>query len=81
MVWTADVPGSDDKYVALFNVFGCGLLELGLAWEEIGLEGNSYRVRDLWSQEDIGAFEGKFTQQINQHGAGLYRITADAPAK
>ncbi len=81
MVWTADVPDSDDKYVALFNVFGCGPLELGLAWEEIGLEGNSYRVRDLWKQEDIGAFAGKFTQQVNQHGAGLYRITADVPGK
>jgi hypothetical protein len=81
MVWTADVPYSDDKYVALFNVFGCGPLELGLAWKDIGLKGDSYRVRDLWKQEDIGAFAGKFTQQVNQHGAGLYRITADAREK
>jgi hypothetical protein len=41
---------------------------------KIGLKGK-VKVRDLWSHKDLGTFEEKFTCEIPQHGAGLYRLT------
>jgi hypothetical protein len=40
----------------------------------IGLKGK-VKVRDLWSREDLGTFDGNFTRELPQHGAGLYRLT------
>lgn len=47
---------------------------VGVDLEDIGISGK-VKVRNLWSHEDIGVFEGRFTRQIKQHGAGLYRIS------
>ncbi len=40
----------------------------------LGFKGK-VKVRDLWSQKDIGTFEKKFSQKIALHGAGLYRLS------
>ena len=102
VAWVADVPGSKDKYVALFNSSpapvargrrgsgpGAGLpaatnapavdetatqpKSVSVSLADLGSPG-SVKVRDLWTQKDLGAFTGTFTQEINSHGAGLYRI-------
>ncbi len=39
------------------------------------------KVRDLWKHEDMGTVTGKFTTQIRNHGAGLYRISPAHPDK
>lgn len=41
----------------------------------IGLKGK-VKVRDLWSHKDLGTFEGSFSRELPQHGAGLYRLTS-----
>lgn len=45
-----------------------------ITFEAIGLKGNA-KVRDLWSHKDLGVFEGRFSRELPQHGAGLYRIS------
>jgi hypothetical protein len=40
----------------------------------IGLKGK-VKVRDLWSHQDLGTFDGNFSRELPQHGAGLYRLT------
>jgi alpha-galactosidase len=40
----------------------------------IGVSGKA-KVRDLWSGEELGTFEGRFSRMIPVHGAGLYQIT------
>jgi hypothetical protein len=42
-------------------------------FEQIGLNGK-HSVTDLWTGKDLGRFTDEFTQTINVHGAGLYRI-------
>ena len=32
------------------------------------------KVRDLWNHKNLGTFTGTFTQEINSHGADLYRL-------
>jgi hypothetical protein len=102
VAWVADVPGSKDKYLALFNSSpapvargrrggapGAGLpaatnapavdetatqpKNVSVSVADLGFSG-SVKVRDLWTQKDLGAFTGTFAQEINSHGAGLYRI-------
>ncbi|HEV2779415.1 MAG TPA: RICIN domain-containing protein [Actinophytocola sp.] len=81
-VWTADVPGSDHKYLALFNRDGAaGPVSVNLADLGIG----SATVTDLWSGADLGTVSGTLTRAIPAHGAGLYRLapqsTVPPPAR
>jgi alpha-galactosidase len=48
-----------------------------VALSDIGLSG-SVKVRDLWNHKDLDVVKDNFTQVINSHGAGLYRLS---PAK
>jgi alpha-galactosidase len=70
--WAADVPGSGDRYVALFNRdAAAGNVTLDLSTLGIG----SATVTDLWSGADLGTVSGTLTRSIPGHGAGLYRVS------
>jgi hypothetical protein len=79
IAWVADVPGSEAKYVALFNTHDMGegappTEEVAVTFQEIGLSGPC-TVRDLWAGKDLGVFSDRFAAAINYHGAGLYKLT------
>jgi hypothetical protein len=80
IVWVADVPGSSDRYVALFNarspVEGGGeaSAEVGLDLAAIGIAGKAH-VRDLWSSQDLGDVAGRFSRPLRPHASGLYRLS------
>ena len=80
--WVADVPGSPDKYLALFNtrqkpadgtensvVVPVKLSELGIA--------DVSNIRNLWTHQDLSPVTNEFAPAINAHGAGLYRVSPD----
>ena len=70
-VWTADVPGGSDRYVALFNRESVAAnVTVNLADLGIG----SATVTDLWSGANLGTASGTLTRSIPAHGAGLYRL-------
>jgi alpha-galactosidase len=73
VAWTADVPGSPDRYVALFNATGApASVRVRLA--DLGL-GDAANVRDLWLHRDDGPCGPDFAPALPPHGAGLYRLT------
>jgi hypothetical protein len=74
VVWTANVPGSKDKYVAIFNLADDAAAEIKVSWKELGFTASTGAVRDLWKRKDRAIFHGEFGDKINPHGAGLYRI-------
>jgi alpha-galactosidase len=77
VAWAADVPGSPDRYLALFNATdSAARVAVGLA--ELGLGGQA-RVRDLWRHSDLGPCASEFSASLPAHGAGLYRL-AGMPA-
>ena len=80
-VWIADVPGSADKYIALFNTrttgAGAAAAAIPVKLSELGLGGKA-RVRDLWLQKNLGSVGEKFAPVINPHGAGLYRLSPES---
>jgi hypothetical protein len=70
-VWAADVPGSNHRYVALFNrESAAATVTLSLADLGIG----SATVTDLWSGANLGTVSGTLSRSIPAHGAGLYRL-------
>jgi hypothetical protein len=73
IAWVADVPGSKDKYVALFNT-GKDAADVSVPLADLGFE-KSARVRDLWAGSDLENAKDAFTARIASHGAGLYRLS------
>ncbi len=79
VAWVANVPGSQDKYVALFNTTDRRTLPLVLPLKDLGFPGSA-RVRDLWARIDLEEeFPDEFSPLLPPHGAGLYRITPLSP--
>jgi alpha-galactosidase len=71
-VWAADIPGSEDRYLAVFNLsdkvhtIPIELAALGLTYPS--------QVTDLWTgglQDIAGA---QFVPEVPMHGGGLYRL-------
>jgi hypothetical protein len=76
-VWAADVPGSKDRYVALFNRDNAsGTVSLNLS--ALGMA--SATVTDLWSGAGLGTVGTTFTRSLPAHGSGLYRLSPTASA-
>ena len=74
IAWVADVPDSDDRYLAIFNLGDDGKTSIEVKFEDLGIR-NQVSIRDLWKQEDIGSFSYEFAIEIEPHGSGLYRIS------
>jgi len=82
--WVADVPGSTDKYLALFNTQDRPLTSpeasqpVPVQLSELGFTGAAH-VRNLWMHADLGTLTGEFAPAIPYHGAGLYRVSPGTP--
>ena len=90
IAWVADVPGSADKYVALFNASPAPLprgtpatpasppptepVTVTVSLAELGLT-SPVLVRDLWAHQDLGSMHDAVSAPVNPHGAVLYRLT------
>jgi hypothetical protein len=75
VVWTADGPGPDEKYVAVFNVGEAAPIDIRVEWAALKLP-ERCAVRDLWERKDLGTVTGGYTFHVKQHGSGLYKARA-----
>ena len=73
IAWVADVPGSKDRYLAIFNASDSAT-DIAVSWKDLGVSG-SCRVRDLWKKTDLGSFRDKFASPVPVHGAMLLRVS------
>jgi hypothetical protein len=74
VAWTAEIPGSKAKYVAVFNTGDSGDEKVRINWSDLGLP-EKCAVRDLWSHKDLGTVEGGESFEVQPHASGFYRIT------
>lgn len=71
VAWTADLPDSPGKYLAVFNTTDAAA-KVPVALSAMGLAGVS-RIDDLWMGAHLEAGQ-EFDPLIPAHGAGMYRI-------
>ena len=72
--WVADLPDSNDRYVAVFNL-GDKSEQLNLPWNKLGVNASSAEVRDLWAKSSLGKKNGGQVE-LRPHASVLYRVSA-----
>jgi len=61
------------KAVGIFNKSE-GMLQATARWEDLEIK-DTYRIRDLWRQRDVGVFEGEFSVAVPPHGMLLFKFS------
>lgn len=74
IVWMANIPESDDKYVAFFNINDEGNSDISVTLSELGISG-TYSVKDLWTKEDKSFDSDTFTVTVEPHASVLVRFS------
>jgi hypothetical protein len=72
-VWTAEIPGSTDRYVAAFNLSDSPE-QVDVPWKEVGISANAVAARDLWRRADLGTL-ANLHAKLNAHSSLLYRVS------
>jgi hypothetical protein len=63
-------------YVAIFNISD-STQKLSYKWSELGIDGASYRLRDLWQRKDLGAGDS-LAVELPSHASVLYSVVTAA---
>ncbi len=74
--WLADVPGSNAKYLALFNS-GATAESIPVTFGALGLP-ETCTVRDLWSHKDLGPAHSGRTFSIPPHASIFLKLSSSA---
>lgn len=72
-IWTATVPETGERYIALFNLQDKPA-KVTFNMELESLRGE-YKVRDLWKRQDIGTAKGKLSAELGAHDATVFKLT------
>ncbi len=73
VAWVADVPGTHNKYLAVFNLGETAQL-IHVDLKEAGIPGPCV-VTDLWTGDQLGRFEAGMRPEVLPHGARLLLIS------
>jgi alpha-galactosidase len=74
VIWTANVPGSKEQYIAVFNISDNEMKDVKINWKNLGCVSNKNLVRNLWEKKDVGEFVDEYSININPHGCVLLKI-------
>lgn len=73
-IWIADETGTNNKYVALFNIDDMEQdIRFELEWEEIR---GKFQVRDIWKKMDEEVITKDLIRKVPPHGAVVLKLTA-----
>jgi alpha-galactosidase len=75
-VWVSRSTSADVRYVAVFNLTD-RTSSLRYSWKELGLDGQSFKLRDLWERRDLGTAHA-VAVTVPAHGAVLYAVSSAA---
>ncbi len=73
VAWTADVPGSKAKYVAVFNI-GDSVKDIDIPWASVGVTASKVTVRDLWLHKNTSNV-GSIHLSLRPHASILVKAT------
>ena len=72
-VWLAEPGSGKGYYVAVFNLEDAAAT-VQYAWNDLGLSGKEYALRDLWQHKDLG-LANSVKIEVPPHGAVLYSVS------
>jgi alpha-galactosidase len=72
-VWLAEPTSGKGYYVAVFNLEDAAAT-VQYAWNDLGLTGKEYALRDLWQRKDLG-LANSVRIKVPPHGAVLYSVS------
>lgn len=73
VAWTADIPGSKSKYVAVFNI-GDAAQDIHLSWASVGVAAQKATVRDLWQHTGTRNMDA-IQLSLRPHASMLVKVT------
>ncbi|MGH9512621.1 MAG: glycoside hydrolase family 27 protein [Terriglobales bacterium] len=73
IVWRAD--SEHGHYLAVFNI-GESSRTVHYDWKDLGLKPAKYRLRDLWTHNDLGSADS-LTVNLQSHASVLYGVIPD----
>ena len=73
LAWTAEVPGSRDRYVAVINLSDHERA-VQLPWEAVDVPAGALRVRDLWAGRDLEP-QTSLQVTLRPHASWLVRVS------
>lgn len=76
-VWSKSLRGGSTnvRAVALFNRSSAAA-NITVHWSSIGLPATRASVRNLWTHNDAGSFDGSYTANVPSHGVVMLRIAS-----
>ena len=75
VAWMADVPGTSDKYFAIFNI-GDANETVHDNWQEMGIAAKKAAVHDLWQHKDLGTLDA-IHLSLRPHASVLFRVSLE----
>jgi hypothetical protein len=75
-IWTASIPGTEDKYYAIFNTSDRKIESFNINWSLLGLSG-TYLVNDLWSDDEPVKLSNLINITLEPHASRLLRFTTN----
>ena len=73
IVWTADVPGTQDKYIAFFNSNDSATQVISADFKELEISGN-YAAMNLWTKKTYDLKDKKISREIAPHASAIFRL-------
>jgi len=73
-VWVKELEDGS-KAIGIFNL-DTKEKTVSVDWTKLGIEGKQ-RVRDVWSQKNIGSFDASFETTVLPHGVTLIKVTRE----
>ena len=74
IAWVSSSTSASLQYLAIFNLSD-SRSKLQYSWKDLGFEGPTYTIRDLWERRDLGTANG-VTATVPAHGVVLYGISS-----
>ncbi len=72
-VWQSGIPGSADKYIAVFNLDSISR-RIDLPWSDVGVGAGPHKMRNLWEHRSLGRAE-RLQIELAAHASAMFRVT------
>lgn len=73
LVWTAEIPESSDRYVAVFSLSDMDRA-VELSWAAVDVPADSVKMRDLWAGQNLGQ-QRSLRATLPAHASRLLRVS------